>query len=68
MSDGHAYDCPQCGEPTETLHEGYCEDCCRDNQAALDAHNRAFDRWEKMSDNERARAIAKAAGLFLLGE
>ena len=28
-------DCPQCGEETETLHEGCCEDCREDNQKAV---------------------------------
>lgn len=52
--------CPQCGEDTETLHEGYCEECCRENQAALDAHNASFAAWQRMSDVERDRAIKEA--------
>lgn len=53
--------CPQCGEPTETLHEGYCADCCTGNQARLDAHNAQFDAWEKMTDQERAESIQRSA-------
>jgi len=54
------YDCPQCGDPTEVLHEGYCRDCCTDNQAALDEHNAAWDRWQSFSDAERDAAIRNA--------
>lgn len=54
------YDCPKCGEPTETLHEGYCQECCTENQRALDLHNAEFDRWQCMSDDQR-RAAIKAA-------
>lgn len=39
------YDCPQCGEETETLHEGFCEDCRKQNQEALDEHNYWHDRY-----------------------
>lgn len=49
--------CPQCGEPTERLHEGYCQECCEQNQRALDEHNARFDWWEKLSDDERERQI-----------
>ena len=52
--------CPQCGEPTEELHEGYCRECCDDNQYSLDAHNAGFDRWERMSDRERGDEIRRA--------
>ena len=37
--------CPQCGEATERLYEGYCKPCCQENQAALDLHNATYDRW-----------------------
>jgi len=40
------FDCPQCGFGTETLHEGYCEECRDENQHALDAHNIEFDHWQ----------------------
>jgi NMD protein affecting ribosome stability and mRNA decay len=52
--------CPQCGDPTEQLHEGYCEDCCTENQAALDQHNAEFDRWERLSRSERETEIRGA--------
>ena len=51
------FDCSQCGEETERLHEGYCAECCRGNQARLDLHNAAFDRWEHMNDAARWREI-----------
>lgn len=54
------FDCPQCGEPTSTFHEGYCEDCCAGNQQALDLHNSRFDWWAKLSDPERSEQIRKA--------
>jgi hypothetical protein len=49
--------CPQCGEDTETLREGCCEECREANQAALDRHNAEFDRWQSMTDAEREDAI-----------
>ena len=49
--------CPQCGEDTPTLHEGYCEDCRKDRQTALDAHNAEHDAWVRMTPNEQKRAI-----------
>ena len=52
--------CPQCGEMTEFFHEGYCEACCSENQAALDQHNAAFDRWQSLSDAEREAEIRGA--------
>ena len=53
--------CPQCGDDTPELHEGYCEDCCRDNQAALDRHNMEYDRWQRMTDAQRDAAIKFAS-------
>ena len=45
--------CPQCGLETEQLHEGYCEECCRQNQEALDRHNAEYDHWlQKMRRKE----------------
>ena len=52
--------CPQCGEPTENFHEGYCEECCADNQRALDLHNAQFDHWSRLTDAERDKAIKRA--------
>lgn len=55
------FNCPQCGEPTETLREGYCEDCRSENQKNLNTHNAQFDYWEKLTDDERWKRIKKAA-------
>lgn len=52
--------CPRCGEPTETLHEGYCRECCEEGRRALDLHNITFDRWERMSDAQRWDEIRRA--------
>ncbi len=60
----HHYTCPQCGEETSELHEGYCEDCCRANQTALDDHNAAHDAWARLSDDQRWSAIRQAAREF----
>ena len=49
--------CPQCSEPTDTLHEGYCAECCEENQSSLDAHNFQHDRWQRLSDSDRAAEI-----------
>lgn len=54
------YDCPQCGEATPALQEGYCPECCANNQAALDVHNSNFDRWERISDSQRSAEIENA--------
>jgi arginyl-tRNA synthetase len=54
------YHCPQCGEETDTLHEGYCEACCSANQSALDTHNAQFDIWNQMTELQRDLAIRNA--------
>lgn len=54
------WDCPQCGEGAEQLHEGYCRECCNENQRALDEHNEAYDRWRAMSQDQRDAAIKRA--------
>lgn len=59
----HPYDCPQCGEGTPELHEGYCAECCHDNQQRLDAHNAHFDAWERMSPAQRDARIRDAVRL-----
>jgi len=53
--------CPQCGENTPTLHEGYCERCRDENQAELDQHNAGYNQWQQMTDSERERRIRDAA-------
>ena len=55
--------CPQCGEETETLHEGYCEECLNERQSALNEHNARFDFWEKCTDTEKDFYIRSAAGI-----
>ena len=50
-------DCPQCGFETKQLYEGYCEDCCKENQRNLDEHNARFDWWENLTDAERSQQI-----------
>jgi hypothetical protein len=55
------FHCPQCGEDTPELHEGYCEDCCASNQNALDLHNAGFDRWNRLSAEQRVNEIREAA-------
>ena len=57
------YDCPQCGEPTPELHEGYCAECCSDNQRRLDAHNAAHVEWMRMTDVQRDAQIRDAIKL-----
>ena len=57
MADTVDYNCPQCGEPTEILHEGYCEGCRDENQRALDQHNITYDWWRKLTDREREKLI-----------
>lgn len=59
--------CPQCGDDTETLHEGYCLECCEGNQAALDKHNADLDAWCAKKDAERQRIIRKAARQGAMG-
>ena len=45
------------GAATETLHEGYCQECCDENQRQLDAHNSAYAEWMTLTDVERQRRI-----------
>ena len=49
--------CPQCSYETPVLIEGYCPECAEENQRALDLHNAEFDRWNKLTDRERALEI-----------
>jgi len=55
-----SYRCPQCGDETETLHEGYCEFCCHENQEQLDHHNAGYDRWQSLTGQQREDAIKRA--------
>jgi len=54
--------CPQCGEATDALHEGYCAECCADNQMGLDQHNARCDWWGNMTDSERHAVMRRAFG------
>jgi NMD protein affecting ribosome stability and mRNA decay len=54
------FSCPQCGENTPELYEGYCAECCAANQAELDEHNAQFDRWQRMTDKQREFEIKQA--------
>ena len=60
IGEAIAFNCPQCGEECEALHEGYCEACCSANQIALNIHNAEFDAWERKSSAERDKAIRDA--------
>lgn len=51
--------CPQCGGPTEELHEGYCEECCQQNQMELDYFNTEYEYWNRMSNVQREEAIRR---------
>lgn len=53
--------CPKCGEVTEVFFEGYCKRCRDERQRRLDEFNANFDRWDRMTDNERMAAIKRAA-------
>ena len=57
------FNCPQCGEETETLHEGFCEECRDERQTTLDEHNARFNFWEKYTDAEKDYYIKSAAGI-----
>lgn len=53
-------DCPQCGEQTSELYEGYCEECCAENQLQLDRHICEYDHWNRLDSERRERAIKDA--------
>ena len=52
--------CPSCGFCALEFVEGYCADCWIDRQNALDLHNAAYDRWQRMPDVERDAEIKRA--------
>lgn len=54
------FTCPCCGEPTDRLHDGYCEPCWSDRQAAVDMHRIEFTQWQSMTDKQRTDAIRRA--------
>lgn len=51
------FNCPQCGHPTDTLHEGVCEPCRQQNQCELDEFNARQDDWRQLSDKEKEARI-----------
>jgi hypothetical protein len=55
-----AFGCPQCGEETPTLHEGYCEQCCEDRQRELLGHIAQQEHWDRLTDAQRDDAIRRA--------
>ena len=59
--DRQIHQCPQCGSFTPELHEGYCHPCLARNQAELDRHNAEFDRWEKLTPDQREAEIKWAS-------
>lgn len=56
--------CSQCLQDStmEELHanEGYCRECCQENQKNLDQHNAEYDRWEILTDQQREAEIKRA--------
>lgn len=63
LCDDCRKECPQCGEATGILKEGYCVSCCDANQAALDLHNQQNRQWNSMTDSQRESAIRDATKL-----
>lgn len=54
------FNCPRCGEETETLNDGYCEKCRIERQNAINDHNAMFKFWEKCTDSEKDFYIKSA--------
>ncbi len=54
--------CPQCGNetPEDQWQEGYCVDCCTDQQRSLDEHNAQFDHWNGLTEKQKTNAIRRA--------
>jgi len=51
--------CPQCGDHTEQLHEGYCEECCKNNQNILNDFNLRLKWWDGLTDEQRWKEIKR---------
>ncbi|WP_162887781.1 hypothetical protein [Leptospira mayottensis] len=47
--------CPQCGEFTERLYDGYCWDCREENEHRLFRDLMEKQEWDKLSDSEKRR-------------
>ncbi len=54
------FSCSQCGEIAISLHEGYCEKCCNQNQTELNEYNFQYDRWTSLDDDKRNEEIRRA--------
>lgn len=52
--------CPQCGYATDTLCEGYCLECCQQNQGQLLSWNFSYVWWQDLSDQDRDLLIRQA--------
>jgi len=52
--------CPCCGLDTPQLFEGYCKPCLEEKQQQLDTHNNQYDRWGKLSYEQRNYEISRA--------
>ena len=52
--------CPCCGLDTPQLFEGYCEPCLEEIQCQLDTHNNQYDRWGKLTYEQRNAEISGA--------
>jgi hypothetical protein len=54
------YYCPCCGLDTDQLYEGYCKPCLNQKQYDLDTYNNSYDRWGKLTDEQRNNEIIAA--------
>ena len=52
--------CNTCGNDHDTFREGHCIDCWTDRQNALDLHNAEYDRWSKLTNQQRDFEIRRA--------
>ena len=52
--------CPCCGLSTEQLHEGYCKPCLEEKKYQLDTHNNNYDRWGKLTYEQRNSEVERA--------
>lgn len=56
--------CPCCGLDAEQLYEGYCKPCLEQKQYELDTHNNQYDRWSKLSYEQRNAEISEVKSPF----
>jgi len=55
--------CPCCGLDTEQLHEGYCKPCLEQKHYELNTHKNQYDRWGKLTYEQRNAEISGAINL-----